>query len=132
MPLNVSRTYLNNMTIDLVSGGCGFVGRNMVKRLVATTSYPIIVIDDLSVGTHPDTWLDLAKKETSSEKIVYGENRVFFIQADFRDILHNLKKDPSFFGKKYGIEVTGYNDVFHFAAIVGGRATYKPKTMLSP
>lgn len=53
------------MKVHLVSGGCGFVGRNMVKRLYRTTQDKIFFIDDLSVGTDPSTWLDhawLAKK----------------------------------------------------------------------
>ena len=44
------------MKCHLVSGGCGFVGRNIVKRLLQTTDDKIIMVDDLSVGTHPSTW----------------------------------------------------------------------------
>ena len=45
------------MNYHLVTGGCGFVGRNFVKRIYNTTSDTILFIDDLSVGTHPSTWL---------------------------------------------------------------------------
>jgi UDP-glucose 4-epimerase len=41
------------MKMHLVSGGCGFVGRNMVKRLLKTTRDRIFVVDDLSIGIHP-------------------------------------------------------------------------------
>ena len=33
------------MKIHLVSGGCGFVGRNVVKRLLKTTTDKIFVVD---------------------------------------------------------------------------------------
>ena len=37
------------MKNHLISGGCGFVGRNMVKRLYKTTKDRILFIDNLSV-----------------------------------------------------------------------------------
>jgi len=46
----------------LISGGCGFVGRNMVKRLAQDPNNRILFIDDLSVGEHPDVWLNEEKK----------------------------------------------------------------------
>ena len=41
------------MKTHLISGGCGFVGRNMVKRLYKNTTDRILFIDNLSVGKHP-------------------------------------------------------------------------------
>ncbi|WP_053971341.1 NAD-dependent epimerase/dehydratase family protein [Mangrovimonas sp. ST2L15] len=111
------------MKTHLISGGCGFVGRNMVKRLYKKTQDRVIFIDDLSVGTHPSTWLniDIIKKEEELE--IYGEDkRLIFIESDFRKILHELEKDPDFFNTKYGLMIDKFADVFHFAAIVGGRA----------
>ncbi len=110
------------MKTHLVTGGCGFVGRNMVKRLYSTTSDRIILIDDLSVGTHPTTWLDapLSKKDHGAE--FYGENdRVIFIESDLREILRELRLDPDYFNKKFDLDLKRFDDVFHFAAIVGGR-----------
>ena len=44
------------MKTHLISGGCGFVGRNMVKRLYTTTPHDrILFIDNLSVGKHPSS-----------------------------------------------------------------------------
>ena len=37
------------MKTNLVTGGCGFVGKNMVWRLLNTTNDHIIIIDNLSV-----------------------------------------------------------------------------------
>ncbi len=111
------------MKIHLVSGGCGFVGKNMVKRLLKTTDDAILVIDDLSVGTHPNTWLDIPLKRKIEDIEIYGENeRLIFLQEDFRNVLHNFGQDPIFFKTKYGLDIEKFSDVFHFAAIVGGRA----------
>ena len=109
------------MNFHLVSGGCGFVGRNMVKRLWKTTSDTIIFIDDLSVGTHPFDWI------AESGSIVngathYDNGRLIFIEQDFRETLRCLEKDENYFKVHFGIPVTTFSDVYHFAAVVGGRA----------
>lgn len=111
------------MKNHLVSGGCGFVGRNMVKRLHHTTSDRILFIDDLSVGTDPEFWLDYPLKREEKNLKIYGEDeRLLFIKSDFKDVLINLIKNPEWFLKEYGIGIVEFADVFHFAAIVGGRA----------
>ena len=46
------------MKYHLISGACGFVGRNFVKHLLKNTKDIIIAVDDLSIGTHPTTWLE--------------------------------------------------------------------------
>lgn len=38
----------------LVTGGCGFIGRNLIKRLIAEGTHKICVLDNLSVGTKED------------------------------------------------------------------------------
>lgn len=111
------------MKTHLVSGGCGFVGRNMVKRLYKTTNDNILFIDDLSVGTHPASWL--AEKMTDEKNGVqyYGpDKRLIFIQCDFREWVMEMAKDPNYIKVKYGLAIDQFADVFHFAAIVGGRA----------
>lgn len=107
----------------LVSGGCGFVGRNMVKRLYATTDDRIVFVDDLSVGTHPSTWLDAQQGETRGNATFFGDaDRLIFIQQDFRETLRELADTPRYFQDRFGIALEKFSDVFHFAAIVGGRA----------
>ena len=49
------------MKTNLITGACGFVGKNMVWRLLEKTSDQLIIIDNLSVGKHPDTWIYLKK-----------------------------------------------------------------------
>jgi len=38
----------------LVTGGCGFIGVNLISRLLCTASNRVRVIDNLSVGTSED------------------------------------------------------------------------------
>lgn len=111
------------MKTHLVSGGCGFVGRNMVKRLYKKTNDRILFIDDLSVGTHPETWLNIPLKTKNKDIEVYGDDeRLLFLKADFRKVLNNLDNNPEWFNSEYQLGIEKFADVFHFAAIVGGRA----------
>jgi UDP-glucose 4-epimerase len=105
----------------LITGGCGFVGRNMVKRLFATTSDRLIFIDDLSVGTHPDTWMPAPKTAEGNGFAVY-DGRMLFVKADALRVMRHFSDDTSYFEKQFQFPVERINDVFHFAAIVGGRA----------
>lgn len=114
---------LRVMKNHLVSGGCGFVGRNMVKRLYQTTPDRILFIDDLSVGTDPATWLEVPLQRTVGNMKIYGEDeRLLFIEDDFVEVLRGLQQDDAWVEKTYGIALERFADVFHFAAIVGGRA----------
>lgn len=107
----------------LISGGCGFVGRNMVKRLAQDPNNRILFIDDLSVGEHPDVWLNEEKKMHDDNLCTYcSDGRLIFIENDFRQILFNLNLDSEFLKIEYNLDFKKFNDVFHFAAIVGGRA----------
>jgi UDP-glucose 4-epimerase len=111
------------MKIHLVSGGCGFVGRNMVKRLYRTTNDTILFIDNLMVGTHPSTWLDAPKHSDNKDIEVFGTDaRLLFLQADFRKVLGALSENQRHFQETYNLDFERFADVFHFAAIVGGRA----------
>lgn len=38
----------------LITGGCGFIGRNLIKDLVSESGHQIRVLDNLSVGTRSD------------------------------------------------------------------------------
>lgn len=111
------------MKIHLVSGGCGFVGRNMVKRLLKTTTDMVFVVDDLSIGTHPSKWLTNFTSEMKDDLEVIGKDkRLLFWKGDFRDFLFYMRGNPRYLQEKYQLDFEKFNDVFHFAAIVGGRA----------
>ena len=111
------------MKTHLISGGCGFVGRNMVKRLYKNTTDRILFIDNLSVGKHPSEWLGIPLKKTVNELEIYGEDeRLYFIEEDFRVTLNKLVHKPGYLKNDLGLEIEKFTDVYHFAAIVGGRA----------
>lgn len=113
------------MRYHLITGGCGFVGRNFVKRLYNTTSDTILFIDDLSVGTHPSTWLPEGTASRSDNGLEFfgTDGRMIFLKEDIRIVLEALIENPNHFKQTYGLDISNFEDVFHFAAIVGGRAT---------
>src|SRR5262245_21975581 len=106
----------------LVTGGCGFVGRHMTRRLLAEGA-SVWLVDDLSSGQHPDGWLPFApdRREvvaTGMIRYTAGPGRdaeVVFLHHDARDFFAGRvdlgQPEPSF------------GDAFHYAAVVGGRAT---------
>ena len=111
------------MKIHLVSGGCGFVGRNMVKRLLNTTTDTVFMVDDLSIGRHPEQWLEgeFVSKMNGDLEVIGDEERLLFWKGDFRDLLFYMRQNPRYIQETYNVEFDKFNDVFHFAAIVGGR-----------
>ena len=110
--------------LHLVSGGCGFVGRNMVKRLMNTTEDFVFFIDTLDVGTHPSTWINVPLSSGDGQIEKYGpDGKIMFMQADFRDVIRNMLADDAYLSSTLSIPIDHVSDVFHFAAIVGGRAT---------
>ena len=113
------------MKYHLITGGCGFVGRNFVKRLHATTNDTILFIDDLSVGTHPSTWLPEQTPSRKENGLEYfgSDERMIFLKEHVRIVLEGLIENPAYFNDSFGLDIQGFKDVFHFAAIVGGRAT---------
>lgn len=109
------------MKFHLVSGACGFVGRNLVKRILRDNQDKIIIVDDLSTGLHPSKWLK-GQGGTIKDLEIFEEGRVYFFHGDFRKLLNKMIEDQQYIQKEYGFEFDKFTDVFHFAAIVGGRA----------
>ncbi|MEO1382279.1 MAG: NAD-dependent epimerase/dehydratase family protein [Bacteroidota bacterium] len=120
------------MKYHLISGGCGFVGRNVAKHLLRTTQDRIIVVDDCSVGMHPAEWpmpeggvfLGGSPKRTVGKAEFWGENEEFiFWNGDFRYFLRHMLEEENWLKDSLGLaDFEKFADVFHFAAIVGGRA----------
>lgn len=101
----------------LITGGCGFVGRNLSKKLL-DSGKNIWIVDDLSIGQHPNKWLESDYKESVMGRNVYmfknNRNFMVFVKADVIDYFsEDLKKQKS--------ALPGFSDVFHLASIVGGR-----------
>ena len=115
------------MTDILVSGGCGFVGRNLVRRLISTSQGETVwVVDDLSTGRDPDEWLPGGYASVDAQGCMRryeSENgpTIIFIEADVREYLGPRAAFEAVRGPGYKFPES-YADVYHFAAIVGGRA----------
>jgi len=44
------------MKNSIVTGGCGFIGRNLTKKLLSL-DHDVLIVDDLSTGLEPELWL---------------------------------------------------------------------------
>lgn len=99
----------------LITGGCGFVGRNLLKKLIQEEKN-IWVIDDLSIGQHPDKWLDKSFRKSNIKKN-YLEYSFKGIKINFllKDAIDVFSEDVE---KK---DLPKFNTIFHLASIVGGR-----------
>ena len=99
----------------LVTGGCGFVGRNLVRRLLKE-GYSLWIVDDCSIGKHCDEWLPVGEKrrEIRPGLVEYDAGRVIFVQGDARDFFSGRTELGS-------LKEPAFGDAFHLAAIVGGR-----------
>ncbi|MPZ14510.1 MAG: NAD-dependent epimerase/dehydratase family protein [Chloroflexi bacterium] len=101
----------------LVTGGCGFVGRHVVSRLVAEGK-DVWIVDDLSTGLSPDMWLPnlgLEPRDSSLQRFVHPAGAtVTCIVGDVREV---LRADL-----QVGRGLPTFDTVVHLAAVVGGRA----------
>ena len=86
----------------LVTGGCGFVGRHFVKRLLGS-GYAVTVVDDLSTGLALEQWPAHLKPSTGEE------DRLEYCKGDFREYSKSVPAD--------------FDLIVHLAAVVGGRMT---------
>ncbi|HUV05167.1 MAG TPA: NAD-dependent epimerase/dehydratase family protein [Armatimonadota bacterium] len=90
----------------LVTGGCGFVGRHVVMRLLGM-GLKVWAVDNLSTGQHPDAWMPKDYVDSGAFVFVEDDARKFF--ARYLGVTEPARDLPDF------------DDVFHFAAVVGGR-----------
>jgi nucleoside-diphosphate-sugar epimerase len=54
-------------------------------------------------------------------EILGEDRRIYFWKGDFRDLLFRFRMNPNYLQDEYGLEFDRFTDVYHFAAIVGGR-----------
>ena len=111
------------MTRSLVTGGCGFVGRHLIRRLLSL-GHEIWVVDDLSTGLHPDNWLgverSLARDAVTSYAV--GDSTVNFLHEDLAvTMLKQLGTIPSSAPNSAKVPLPEFDYVFALASIVGGR-----------
>jgi nucleoside-diphosphate-sugar epimerase len=94
----------------------------MTRRLLKTTNDKVFIIDDLSIGTHPSVWMEnFSSRMYKDVEIIGKDERLYFWKGDFRNFLFRFRENPNFVQEAYGLDFERFSDVFHFAAIVGGR-----------
>jgi len=109
----------------LITGGCGFVGRHMLSRLLDDNFETIWIIDDLSIGIHPEKWraLNIRDLERVSPWLVsfsIGESRtrIMMLHADLIQVaLAELGKIP----RNNLPSLPQFDEIYHLASVVGGR-----------
>jgi|SRR5665213_37064 len=70
----------------LITGGCGFIGRNLVRVLLQRTNDPIRVLDDLSVGKREELASIGPLVERRAADLNWGAcGRLELVVADIRD-----------------------------------------------
>lgn len=116
----------------LISGGAGFVGRNLIRQLLQEDA-DILVVDDFSTGLPPERW-ELLKAEFVSEEQGVRTFRVSETGQTFRLIDANF---AAVLGAELGLfpslglpELPEFDEVYHLASIVGGRQVIEGKPLL--
>ena len=112
----------------LITGGCGFVGRHLARRLLGL-GHNLYLVDDLSTGEHPDVWLAdvIVGRREMGDRIVYevadvsvgGPCTVTFEHGNIIGMLQAQMGDSA--GVPPQSPWPNFAAVFHLASIVGGR-----------
>jgi UDP-glucose 4-epimerase len=74
----------------LITGGCGFIGRNLLLRLLRDSNASCRVVDDLSVGTREELgeiveFAELTPGDSAMQWADWARSRVELVVADIRD-----------------------------------------------
>ena len=115
----------------LVTGGCGFVGRNLVKLLLKEKNIDIWIVDDLSTGTRPETWLPFLtcskRLGVNTYQFPDSSNRVMFIKKCFLTLTLKIINKEGY--NQLNVMLPRFDEVYHLASIVGGRNVIEKKPL---
>lgn len=110
----------------LVTGGAGFVGRNLIKRIIETRRAETVwCIDDLSTGITPLNWPEISLREagTSADYTIYlSEGSPVTVNFYHMDVLPVFLAELGKIEPVLGHKLPLMDEAYHLASIVGGRA----------
>lgn len=101
----------------LITGGCGFVGRHLSKKLIAK-GRSLFIVDNLFTGQHPDKWFGVEWNRRQDGSLLILEKdgvSVTYLEKDA------LRFFSDFVAGNSDIKIPDFSDVYHLASIVGGR-----------
>ena len=78
----------------------------------------VAFIDNLLVGTHPDTWLSATKSREGKGFACYDNDRLLFIENDARLVIRQLLDAEQYFQNEYNFQCGRIADVFHFELLL--------------
>jgi len=105
--LGCSKLFGSKIMNWLITGGCGFLGTALVKRLVKKGEHNIRIIDNLSTGTKADLGLVSEFNELGNCDIYASPNGVELVVGDILD-------------EQLAIQATrGFDVIVHLAANTG-------------
>ena len=108
------------MIRSLITGGCGFGGRHLTRRLLSK-GHEVWIIDDLSTGLHPNGWLDASAPVNGSEVLTIAtpEGTVKFIHENLSS---TMLRQLGLLNGRAAVQLPAFDYIFALASIVGGRA----------
>jgi UDP-glucose 4-epimerase len=76
----------------LITGGCGFIGRNLLIRAAQNSNAIFRIVDDLSTGTREELraavdFVELNAADQSIDWLNWSRSRVELVKADIRDFV---------------------------------------------
>jgi UDP-glucose 4-epimerase len=74
----------------LITGGCGFIGRTLIRRIAQDSSASFRIVDNLSTGTREELraiidFIELDPNNDAIEWSSWARSRVEFVAADIRE-----------------------------------------------
>lgn len=105
----------------LITGGCGFVGRNL-SRYILKKGCEVHIVDNLTNGQHPSAWLHAEYDQINDPK---GKADIIFKLDSGLLYFYNMSV-RDFFRRYRNIR---FGDVYHLAAIIGGRTTIEDEPL---